>query len=459
MHNFVHTIEQYIRQHGLLQPGDRVLAAVSGGVDSVVMLDILLSLRDRWGVVVAAAHFNHQLRGEESDADEAFVRRLCSERNLEFFVERADTRAVAAEQKKSIQTAARDVRYEFFSRVRLKHGFTKIATAHNADDNAETVLLNLVRGSGVRGLSGIPVLRSDLSVIRPLLGVSRDEIELYAKQQSLAFRTDSSNMHDHYARNFLRHAVIPLLKQHLNPNLTSTLSRTAGLFRDLDKFLVDTTTEALNRVVEHETAQELTVKIDALQQLPTYLQEYGLLVAAQRFSQTDVDFSTVRSLLNLTVAETGSLYSLTKSVTVIRDRNRLVFRKNGAETPFCYRIEPNKSYQFDRFWFASSPTGAFEKIENGLIEFVDADRLGSNLFLRTWKEGDWFYPLGMEGKKKLSDFFVDAKIPLFEKHSIPVLESDGSIVWVCGRRIDHRFRVRESTKHIMKLEYLPGIPE
>lgn len=459
MHNFVHTIEQYIRQHGLLQPGDRVLAAVSGGVDSVVMLDILLNLRDRWGLVVAAAHFNHQLRGEESDADEAFVRNLCSENNLEFFVERADTRAVAAEQKKSIQTAARDLRYEFFSRVRSKHGFTKIATAHHADDNAETVLLNLVRGSGVRGLSGIPVSRSDLGVVRPLLCVSRDEIEVYAKQQSLAFRTDSSNVHVQYARNFLRHAVVPLLKHHLNPNLTSTLNRTAELFRDLDRFLVETTTQVLNRVVEHETAQELTMKIDALQQVPPYLQEYSLLLAAQRFSQTDVDFSTVRSLLNLTVAESGSLYSLTKNCTVIRDRSRLVFRKDCAEIPFYYKIEPNKSYQFDRFRFASSPSGTFQKIEHGLIEFVDADRLGSNLVLRTWKEGDWFYPLGMGGRKKLSDFFIDAKIPLFEKRSIPVLESDGAIVWVCGRRIDHRFRVSESTKRIMKLEYIPGTLE
>lgn len=458
MNHFVHTVEQYIRQHRLLQSGDRILATVSGGVDSVVMLDVLLSLKDRWNLTVAVAHFNHQLRGEESDADEAFVRQLCSERNLECFVEHADTHSVARDQRKSIQAAARDLRYEFFATVRSKHGFTKIATAHNADDNAETLLLNLIRGAGVRGLSGIPVLRSDLNVIRPLLGTSRSEIELYAKHRSLTFRTDSSNLHDHYARNFVRHAVLPLLKNHLNPNLTSTLNRTAALFRDLDAFVVNTTSEVLKNVIEKETPEWLILKIEELQKLPSYLQEYSLLIASQRFAQGEVDFSSVRSLMNLTVAETGSLYSLTKDCIVVRDRNRLVFRRSGGEIPFSYRIEANKLYQFDRFWFASSPSDSFQKIDNGLIEFVDADRLGNNLVLRNWKEGDWFYPLGMEGKKKLSDFFIDAKIPIYEKHSIPVLEADGSIVWVCGRRIDHRFRVSESTRHILKLEYLPRIP-
>lgn len=456
MSHFIHKIQHHIRKHSLLQSGDSVLTAVSGGVDSVVMLDVLLSLRDQWNLTVAVAHFNHQLRGEESEGDEEFVRDLAHRHKVECFVEKADTSAEATRRRRSLQAAARDLRYEFFGRLRDTHGFTRAATAHNADDNAETILLNLARGAGVRGLSGIPILREEGHIVRPLLGVTREEIETYAKERALTFRTDSSNVEDHYTRNFLRHSIVPLLKDRVNPNLTATLSRTAELFRDLDAFLSEKTGQILSKIVEKNDGVEVVVRIHELKSLPLYLQDHGLLLIAQEFTKGDVDFSTVKSLLNLTVAETGSTYALTEACIVVRDRDRLVFRHALEHAPFVYRIEPDRAYQFDRFRFSSVTTDSFRPHGNGMVEFIDADRLGSSLVLRTWAEGDWFYPLGMDGKKKLSDFFVDAKIPLYEKHSIPVLESDGSIVWVCGKRIDNRFKVGETTKRILKLEYVPS---
>ena len=224
---------EYSRRRRLIGEQGHLIAAVSGGVDSMVLLDLLVSERESLGLSLIVAHFNHQLRGEESDADEAFVVQRAGQYGLEVYVDRANTAEVARLTRTGIQEAARNLRYDFFAKLLESSGYDALATAHNADDNAETVLLNLFRGAGVLGLSGIPVARPDTKIIRPLLFARREEIEEYAEAARIPFRTDSSNAGDAYTRNFIRHQVLPLVRDQINPNIVETLHRSSELFREL----------------------------------------------------------------------------------------------------------------------------------------------------------------------------------------------------------------------------------
>lgn len=455
---FLTRFHEFSRRRRLLQERDKVIAAVSGGVDSIVMLDLLAKEQEAFGLTVIVAHFNYRLRGSESEEDEAFVTQRARHYGFEFYVERANTIEYARHVKMGIQEAARVLRYEFFDKLLLSSGFDKTATAHNADDNAETILLNLFRGAGVQGLSGIPVLRDDRKIIRPLLFASRQEIEQYAEQEHLAFRTDSSNAKDVYTRNFIRHQILPSVKEGINPNVVQTLHRSSELFRELEAFLIYTARQSFELVVAKKTDDELHISIPRLRSNPILLQQYILMLAADTFAHRRLEYEQVNGILELTEGLTGSWVALSKEHVVFRDRENLVLRKAEQANEFRITIQSNQRYEFDKFRFSSEivdPTDV-ALVGNGQAEYVDADQLGSGeLVLRTWDDGDAFIPLGMKAKKKISDFFVDAKIPIYEKRRVPILETrDGKVVWVCGHRLDDRFKITSETRRIMKLEFM-----
>ena len=441
----------------MLQERDKVIAAVSGGADSIVMLDLLAKEQDAFGLTIIVAHFNFQLRGSESEEDEAFVAQRARHYGFEFYVERANTAEYARHKKVGIQEAARVLRYEFFDKLLVSSGFDKIAIAHNADDNAETILLNLFRGGGVQGLSGIPVLREDRKIIRPLLFAARHEIEEYAGQEELTFRTDSSNVKDIYTRNFIRHQILPPVKENINPNVVQTLHRSSELFRELEAFLTYTARQSFELVVAKKTEDELHISIPLLRSNPTLLQQYIVMLAANVFAHRRLEYEQVNAILELTEGLTGSAVKLSQEYDVFRDRERLVIRKTEPVTEFRITVQTNSRYEFETFLFSSELVEEknMTLVANGHAEYVDADQLGDGgLILRTWDDGDTFIPLGMKAKKKISDFFVDAKIPIYEKRRIPILETrDGKVVWVCGQRLDDRFKITSDTRRIMKLEF------
>jgi tRNA(Ile)-lysidine synthase len=441
----------------LIQERNKIIAAVSGGADSIVLLDLLAKEQEALGLSVIVAHFNHQLRGNESDGDEQHVAQRARHYGFELYVERAHTDEYARHSKMGIQDAARKLRYEFFDKLLVSSGFDKIATAHNANDNAETILLNLFRGAGVQGLSGIPVYREDRKIIRPLLFAQRGEIEEYAAAEQLTFRTDSSNAKDHYMRNFIRHHILPPVKEQVNPNVVQTLHRSAELFRELEAFLTYTARQTYDLMVAKRTDDELHIAIPRLRSNPILLQQYVIMLAAEEFAHRKLEYDQVNSILDLTEGLTGSWVAISKEYVVFRDRENLVMRKTEAVSDFKITVQPNHRYEFRSFRFSSETVGEKEIRMNGgsSVEFVDADRVTSGeLVLRTWSEGDSFVPLGMKTKKKISDFFVDAKIPIYEKHQIPILETkDGEVVWVCGQRIDDRFKITGDTKRVLKLEF------
>ena len=448
-------LREFLQRFRLIERGEKIILAVSGGSDSMVLLDAFERLKDDYQLTLAIAHFNHRLRGEESDQDESFVRSAAGARGLECYVERADTRDIADARRQSIEETARELRYEFFRKLRSSLGFQRVATAHQADDNAETILFNLFRGAGVRGLSGIPVKRDDQCVVRPLLFATKELIMKYASEREVRYRDDSTNAGNEYTRNFLRHEVIPLVRRNVNPNLIVTLRRTGELFNQLEEYLGAVTQGVLPSVLVRETPRTIRIDLKALLDQPAFLREHLLLHFGRRFTSREVDFGTVKTMLRVAEGETGSSCSIGGDAVFYRNRGQLVFSRVKRLAPYRHRIELNRRYEFDRFGFGSALGGEINLSADPNTEFVDADTLGEECVLRSWKEGDWFVPLGMREKKKLSDFFIDEKIPLFEKLAIPVFVSDGEIVWVCGKRLDDRHKIRPTTTRVMKLDYAP----
>jgi len=454
---FLTRFHEYSRRRRLIEERDKIIVAVSGGVDSIVLLDLLAKEQEAFGLTLIVGHFNHQLRGDESDGDEQYVAQRARHYGFEWYVERAQTAEYAKHNRMGIQEAARALRYEFFEKLLISSGFDKVATAHHADDNAETILLNLFRGAGVQGLSGIPVYREDRKIIRPMLFAERKEVEMYAQEEQLQFRTDSSNEKDQYTRNFIRHNILPLVKDQVNPNTVQTLHRTAELFRELEAFLTYTARQNFDLMVLKKTNEEMHLSIPRLRSNPTLIQQYIVMLAGEKFTHRSLEYEQVNAILDLTEGLTGSWVSISKEYVVFRDRENLVMRKTEPAREFKIAVQPNARYEFDRFRFSTEILDEKNLKINGATsaEYVDADRLQSGeLILRTWSEGDSFVPLGMKTKKKISDFFVDAKIPIYEKHEIPILETkDGEVVWVCGQRIDDRFKITSDTKRVLKLEF------
>ncbi len=454
---FLTRFHEYSRRRKLIEERNKIIAAVSGGADSVVMLDLLAREQEAFGLTVIVGHFNHQLRGSESDGDEQLVAQRAVHYGFELYVERANTAEFARHRKLGIQEAARQLRYDFFDKLLVSSGFDKIATAHNADDNAETILLNLIRGAGVQGLSGIPVHRNDRKIIRPMLFAERSEIEEYAREERLTFRDDSSNAKDYYTRNFIRHNILPPIKEHINPSIVQALHRSAELFRELETFLTYTARQSYDMIVAKKTDEELHLSIPRLRSNPVLMQQYIVMLAAETFAGSSLEYEQVNAILDLTEGLTGSWVSISKDHVVFRDREHLVMRKAEPIPEFRISIQPNHRYEFNTFRFASElvdqNTVAFSN--NSGAEYIDADRVGGeDLVLRTWSDGDTFIPLGMKMQKKISDFFVDAKIPIYEKHRIPILETrQGEVVWVCGQRIDDRFKITGETRRVLRIEF------
>jgi len=442
----------YIRRHDLLSPPDEIIVATSGGVDSMVLLHLFHAVRDELGCGLGVAHVNHGLRGAESDGDEEFVRRAAEGLGLSFHLHRCDPGPPRIFPG-SLQERARSERYAFFERLREGRSDIRIATAHHADDNAETVLFNFLRGTGVRGLSGIPVVQPERGIIRPLLFAEKRVLTEFASLRDIGFREDPTNAGTKYTRNVLRHDLIPRIADRINPGLRATLNRTAALFTDLGEYLRGMLDGVIAEVITSETGEEIRIDIARLNRHPLFLREAALHELSRDFTAHGSGFAHIRAILDLTEAHSGAGCRLGENFHVYRDREQLIFVRSYPDRPFLYPVRPGEAYEFGLFSFSSSYLPAGSTPGEGPDEIVDGDLLDGELVLRSWNEGDWFIPLGMDSRKKLSDFFIDRKIPVPDKKRIPILLSGDAVVWVCGLRIDARFRVTTATRRPLKLSY------
>lgn len=421
----------------------KLLIAISGGLDSVVLTHLCHTLK----LDITLAHCNFKLRGNESDADENFVLELGDVLDLEVFVEYFDTETYAETEKLSIQMAARELRYNWFLDLAKNLNFDYVLTAHHTDDNLETFLINLTRGTGLNGLTGIPEINEH--IVRPLLPFSREEIEQYARRNDLKWREDSSNTSDKYLRNKLRHHVIPELKE-ANPELLQNFKKTLEHLNDTADIVDDSLNAVAKRAVDVIDEHQITFKISEIKKLnnpKAYL--YELL--------KDYGFTEWNDVVNLLVAQSGKQV-LSKTHRLIKDRTHLIL------TDLCH-TERSRSASEESILIketdnsVKTPSGMlfFDEADavinpSKTIIFVDKKILVFPLKIRRWKDGDVFYPSGMTGKKKLSKYFKDEKLSIVDKENIWLLTSNDKIVWVIGMRADERFKVTESTSHILQIK-------
>ena len=416
----------------------RLLIAISGGIDSVVLTHLFNDL----GLNVALAHCNFNLRGDESDADEAFVLELAENLDLEVFIESFDTEIYAKKHKQSIQMAARVLRYNWFEELAEQLQFDYILTAHHADDNLETFLINFTRGTGLEGLTGIPEVNEKF--VRPLLPFSSENIEAYAKEHKIKWREDSSNKSVKYLRNKLRHEVVPILKE-INPSLLKSFQNTLDNLNDTADIVEESTNAVLKRAIETIDEYHIAFKISEFKKVnnpKAYLFEVF----------KDYGFTEWLDVLDLLDAETGKqVFSQTHRL--IKNRKHLLLSEINFEVSETISISEHEKQvetPFGALFFDDADAILSKRTH---IIFVDKDTLEFPLSIRKHKEGDVFYPLGMTGKKKVSKYFKDEKLSLIDKENTWLLCSGEDVVWVINRRADSRFRVTDNTKQILKIEF------
>lgn len=428
--------KDFINRHNLFAASDKLLLAVSGGIDSMVMLDILR----KQDYKIHVAHCNFSLRGVESDKDQSFVKDYCKRFNIPFFTRNFDTIKYAEEKGLSIQMAARDMRYRWFEEIRSYNNFDAILLGHNWDDVIETFFINLARGTGIKGLTGIKP--SNKRLARPLLHASREEIEKYASDNKIDYREDSTNIETKYKRNKIRHKIIPLFNE-LNPSFSSSMEDTIRRLDETQQLVDEKIATARKKVfVVHKNIISAEInKLLELEPLDLYLYEL--------FKDFGIGSRCVGELSKLISSSPGKSIT-TGSHTILRDREELLISDAGIEgreasdTLIINNIRSIPGYSLE---VVNSEGLKISSDKN--TAYLDYDLVKLPLIIRGWEEGDWFYPLGMEGKKKLSDFFIDQKIALIRKNDVPIFLSEGKIIWIAGYRIDKRFRISDQTRKVL----------
>lgn len=436
--------KNFILSNNLLTPSDRLLLAVSGGLDSVVLCELCKQA----GYEFIMAHCNFQLRGNESERDENFVKSLGKKYKVEVQVKKFDTKKYAQDNKLSIQEAARKLRYDWFNELLYSPDLqlTKVLTAHHADDNAETLVMNFFRGTGIKGLRGIEPRQE--RIIRPLLFARRKELENFAVQNKLEFVTDSSNLSDEYSRNYFRLKVIPMLEK-IFPDVTGNLLNNIERFREAE-VLYNQAIDLHKKKLLEKKGKEVHIPVLKLKKsIPLRTIVYEII---KEFGFHSLQVKEVIALLD---SDTGK-YICSATHRLLKNRKWLIISPLDFLQSENIPVEEGiDTLRFEagslRFENVSALNHKLQKSDN--TASFDAGKIHFPLLLRKWKQGDYFYPLGMKKKKKLARFFIDQKLSRSEKEKTWVLEMDKKIIWVIGYRIDDRFKIDGSTKNILTITY------
>ncbi len=464
--NFIELFKRHCEKDHLIARGGRLLLAVSGGVDSRVLLDLFAALQAEWELTLVVGHVHHQLRGIEAEADAAFVEQLARDYRLIFLMQKIEVRQYAAAHRLSLEAAGRKLRYRALNDMRQQAACQAIVTAHTSDDQAETILAHLMRGSGLSGLCGMPAKRvfsqGPAVILRPLLPFSRRQMLTYAAQKNLQWREDASNIDVSLRRNRIRHELLPLLKTRFNPGIVRSLQRLAVISAEIDHLLQQQAEDALQTVIKARKPAKIVLDLQQFWKYFRPIQAYVVRrvmqqVTASRsqltFQETDRILSMLapahehhrtkhylwRQMVDIAVAQTEVAFSRLRPALptrVLTIGKRCPVPEAGIAITVVHREQPPD-------WRETITANS---------QWADAQAVRGNLRVRFPRPGDRFQPLGMTAFKKLSDFLIDSKVPSHERKQIPLLECDDGIIWVCGYRLDERFKIKPTTREALHLQ-------
>ncbi|SHF41002.1 tRNA lysidine(34) synthetase TilS [Dysgonomonas macrotermitis] len=430
-------VKKYIQDNNLLSNGAKVIIGVSGGADSIALLDILYNL----GYECIVAHCNFHLRDQESYRDEYFVEKMCTQYNVQYVSASFNTKKYIKEESISLEMAARELRYAWFEKIRKKYKAEKIAVAHHQNDSVETVLINLIRGTGVRGLTGIAPINGN--IIRPLLCIYREDILKYLDNKGLPFVEDSTNKEDIYTRNKIRLNVLPLL-QTINPSVIQAIGRTSENLAQTEKIYLSYIEKAKKAVLSNNV-----INIDILQE-----QVEPKTILFEILFPLGFNAPTVDNIYESINGQSGKVF-YSANYEVVKDRNTFIIGSLANKTNRIYTLFENETETVEPVKLSLE---SFRKQKNLEIErnpdtvYLDKGKLAFPLIIRKWKKGDKFVPFGMKGRKKVSDYFTDRKFSLIEKENIWLLCSVDDIVWIIGERADDRFKITDKTIEVLKID-------
>ncbi len=451
----------YIEENELIQKKDRVVLGVSGGADSVCLFSVLLELQNRYELELFVVHVHHGIRGEEADGDEQFVKKLAERNNVEYYPFWKDIPGIAKERRLTEEEAGRQVRYEAFYEVLRKVNGTKIAVAHNQNDCAETVLFQLFRGSGLKGMCGIPPKREE--IIRPLLGVERKEIEDYLEKKGQSYCTDGTNLEQEYVRNRIRLLILPVAEREVNEKTVAHIAKTAQLLREVESYIGRNVASAYEEIVHEKNGQYFISLLGFSKQDIVIQRELVKLVLTKTAGKAkDIEGKHVEAVLSLAANQSGKKVNLPYRMVVSREYDYLVFGTGKAEEEsekrdIVYELIPNRTYRVKELSLEISLS--VEKLEekwqeipqNTCVKWFDYDKIKNGICLRTRRNGDYFQVNAEGGTKKLKDYFIDKKIPRTERDE-KILLADGShIIWILGDRISEKYKITEATQNILKM--------
>ncbi|MCT4508979.1 MAG: tRNA lysidine(34) synthetase TilS [Tepidibacter sp.] len=459
----INKVRDTIKKYNLVNDGDKIILGVSGGPDSICMLHILNYLKDEFNIKIYAAHLNHKIRGIEAQKDAMYVAKICDIIRVPCFIRAIDVPAYCKEKGVSLEEGARILRYNMFFEIKEKISADKIAIAQNINDQAETVIMRIMRGTGLQGLKGIQYKRED-GIIRPLLDIDREDIEKYCEQNNLAPRIDQTNLEEIYTRNKIRLKLIPYMVENFNPNLKESISRMTNLLKDDSDFIMEESNKSFNDICNKISDNTISLDIDK------FINTHKAL--KNRIIRKCIDFvlGDIKGIEQKHIQDVNNLINSHKNnLRIDLPKGLLVYKKNTSiiftdedlvEEKISYDyIIPKSGY----IKIKESNTIVESKILNideyqksksdKYIKFFDADKIKGNLSIRNRRNGDKIKLLGLGGSKKIKDLFIDLKIPKEERDLIPILSDENGIMWVIGHRMSEDYKIESNTRNVLRISF------
>lgn len=448
-----------IRENNMFDKGDKVIVAVSGGPDSIALLHVLYKLREKLDISLYVAHINHGLRGSESDKDEEYVEKFCEILNIEFESKKVDINEISRLRNISSESAGREVRYEFFKELMKKFSAQKVAIAHNANDQAETILMRIMRGTGMDGLIGIRPVRDNIFV-RPLINTTRGEIEEYCSKNNLNPRIDKTNLEAIYSRNKVRLQLIPYIQENFNKDIIQVLNRLSYTIKVDNDYLEVISKEKFKRYCDINREKVIISKKAFLEHESIITRILRLAINSLLGNLYNFEKIHIYDIIRIQRCSTGKELNLPSDVNVINNYGDIVIYRNKkqnvkskiVEHILCDGINVIEDVNIKVGIKVISAEAKLDFKHNKWIKYFDYDKIKGDITLRFRRDGDRFTPLGMNGSKKLKDLFIDLKVPKEERNEIPLVCFGGNIAWIVGYRVSEIFKVDQNTKNILEVK-------